>query len=465
MRRLQLLSLALVVAAAAFIIAVQRDTFLRRWLVPPRPAPAEMVIPRLSTNGLVSVDDAVAIIGRAAGVRIELDRVALMRQPDGGPLDDSVYIKYKPSDSLKVDIHLDGATVQQALEPVLHTLRSDAVAIVKDGGLLATARHEAVVNSSVVVRTYDLRSLVAYQLSGRTDDEILVKRPAGSGTATSVTVARDIEDWADPFVRRMARRGEFYLLGTTLVVVAPLTLQQEVAEMTRALAEPRPPGWVPPPPPPGPAARRLQERLPSLDLRGVMINDALFAIAEKTRLNARADWKALEAAGIDWNRPTDLDASGMTGAEALAALCRFASTPRSQVDYAAEGSMIVFGYHGYSFLGATRLEAYDVVDLLCREVQRLRAAGPAEQARVAALFSPPPGASPPSLDTLAERSLTAAVSEVRSEVGYVRRSVYQGRLLVKDEATMHQRIARRLEALRASTGPLYAKSPNMAESR
>src|SRR4051812_1649440 len=74
--------LLLIALAIGLGVAVQHDTFVRRWLLPPPrngPSPKQL-IPHVSTDGVDSIDEAVAVVGRAAGVRIEIDREIFRRR-------------------------------------------------------------------------------------------------------------------------------------------------------------------------------------------------------------------------------------------------------------------------------------------------------------------------------------------------------------------------------------------------
>jgi hypothetical protein len=460
MRRRHLFLLPLVATVTAAVILVQRDSFVRRWLLRPTSVePAKKTLSRVRTNGLVTVDQAVAMIGREAGVAIDLDYEALVRPHIREMLPHSHYVRdYPPIVSLKIEIDLDDASVEQALDPVLHLLRDgDGVVTPRGDRLLVTTRENTKPDPTLVVRAYDLRPLLAYHSQSASEDEALVKqRVPAFGTASDASEFCDVVY----FMCAVSPTRVIDPMGTTMLMVATRSQQEKVADFMRAIAAPRPPGHVPPPSAIGPAERRLREPLPSLDLRRTDLKEAIRRIGQAARVNIQVDWRYLGSSEIEADTPIDLDVSGMTGNEAIAAISHAVSTPGRQLGYFAGSGCVVVGIRGLSRFTEDCFETYDVADLLIREVRRLRSLSSEERSGLAMQLGWEPAASTQwDLVTLAQAALRAAISRLPGLLREPYDFIYRGRLIVHEEPYMQEAVARRLEDLRASTGPLYAGKP------
>jgi hypothetical protein len=114
--------LSLFAASAAFVVLVQRDTFVRRWFVPPPPtahAKLGQVLPRVEIASQ-TLPQAVAELSRLAGVAIHLDPDVVTREPgvvDQG--DAAPQPSNGNSTTPQYQLRLKGVTLQAALDLLL----------------------------------------------------------------------------------------------------------------------------------------------------------------------------------------------------------------------------------------------------------------------------------------------------------------------------------------------------------
>jgi hypothetical protein len=144
----------LLLLAAAFVVAVQRDTFVRRWLVPaetPGRANLRKVIPEVQIAG-ATFEQAATEIGRLAGVTVVVDhsaRAALGR------------------DEQRFEVRLTNVTLDDALAALLaqDDARKNNPLIVDTRGAQVVVRwvgrdREYRAAGTAVVRAYDVGDLV-----------------------------------------------------------------------------------------------------------------------------------------------------------------------------------------------------------------------------------------------------------------------------------------------------------------
>jgi hypothetical protein len=139
--------LCLFAASAAFVVLVQRDTFVRRWFVPPSTAQAKLgqVLPRVDISSR-TLSQAVAELSRLAGVEIHLD-------PD--------FVTGEPAASAPpYQLRIEGVSLQDALNLLLgqHDVGTNPVAVARGDRVVIVPADVAL--NSMTTRVYDVSNLL-----------------------------------------------------------------------------------------------------------------------------------------------------------------------------------------------------------------------------------------------------------------------------------------------------------------
>jgi hypothetical protein len=216
----------------ALLVAVQRDTFVRRWMLPAATAEVKLrqVLPEVRIEH-ATFAQAVAELSRLAGVPIDVD-------PD--------LLKHLSPDDPLLDLHLREVSLAAALDELLGLAVTEPIDFGEEAGRRVWPRGERVVlrlgppaTDVPTVRVYDVSDLLPPPVPPLPPNSRLSARASACYAIVDLVTAIVPELPSVPQLspRRMAAKGPapVGLVGGRLVVAAPAEEQPKVADLVRRL--------------------------------------------------------------------------------------------------------------------------------------------------------------------------------------------------------------------------------------
>lgn len=220
---------------------MQRDTFLRRWLLPEPVGQAKLraVVAGITIEGQ-TFDAAIAGFAKQVGVRIEVSPGALALQRDRGKL---------------INLSLREASVDQVLQTIVELASMQGtVTVVGENDRIAIVT-EAEANATVVVRLYDVEKLlpppgIAPPPTPPSSGRGLFSQGGMAVVQTAVTtrtlatedlerlIAMEIEALSPNSTGNTSQYAAATVIGGKMIVVVPAPNETRVSEILYALKTP-----------------------------------------------------------------------------------------------------------------------------------------------------------------------------------------------------------------------------------